>query len=187
MVGRPASLWPPASQPCATITSTPSPTASFAASTLPTCSHTDTPQELQVFRRRMTPMEGDDRHLLFCADADLCVIVEKGNEIDIEGRFGRRADLVDDCSEGFDRHEAHTHCPDPPAGADPESEVGGAASEGHARAGERVAAAEALRHRRRNATHRDLPLLLEDQSLCTCCQSLLGVSFCPRGSCILAL
>jgi hypothetical protein len=98
--------------------------------------------------REISPEWTIHRHLLFCADADLRVIVEKRDEIDIEGRFGRRADFVDDGAEGFGGRQAHTHCSDPAAGADSESEVGSAASKGHARTGERMAAAEALRHPR---------------------------------------
>jgi hypothetical protein len=55
---------------------------------------------------------------------------------------------MDDGAEGFGGRQAYPHCPDPAAGADPESDVGSAASEGHARTGERMAAAEALRHPR---------------------------------------
>jgi hypothetical protein len=41
-------------------------------------------------------VERGDRHFLFGADADLGVIVKTGEEIDIEGRIGGRADLTDD-------------------------------------------------------------------------------------------
>jgi hypothetical protein len=115
-------------------------------------------QQLQMIGRRMTPVEGSDRHFLFRTDADLGVIVEEGDEIDIERCIGRRADLVDDGAEGFGRREAHANCPDPAAGADREGEVRNAAGKGHAGGGERMTAAEPLRHPRRDAAHliRDL-------------------------------
>jgi hypothetical protein len=103
--------------------------------------------------RWMTPVEGGDRHFLFRADADLCIIVEARDEIDIEGRIGRRPDLMDDGPELFAGREAHADGPDPATSADPEGEVGCAASEGHASTRERMAAAEALRHTCRDATH----------------------------------
>jgi len=46
-----------------------------------------------VLGRRVTPVERGDRYFLFGADADLGVIVEKGDEIDIERCVGRGADL----------------------------------------------------------------------------------------------
>ena len=103
--------------------------------------------------RRMTPVKGGDWHLFFGAGADLCVIVKTGDEIDIERCVGGRADLVDDDPELFGWCEAHTDCSDPAANADPEGEVGSAACEGHACGGERMAAAEPLRHTRRDAAH----------------------------------
>ena len=117
-------------------------------------------QQLQMIGRRMTPVEGSGRHFLFRTDADLGVIVEEGDEIDIERCVGRRADLVDDGSEGFGRREAHANRPDPAACADREGEVRSAACEGHAGAGERMTAAEPLRHTRRDAARliRDPPL-----------------------------
>jgi hypothetical protein len=115
--------------------------------------HTGIEEKLQMLRRRMTPVEGGDRHLLFGADADLCVIVETGDEIDIEGCVRRGADLMGDGPKLFGRREAHADCPDPAPGADPEREVGSAAGKGHAGSSERMAAAEALRHTCRNATH----------------------------------
>ena len=103
--------------------------------------------------RRMTPVKGGDRHLFFGADADLWVIVKTGDEIDIERCAGGRADLVNDGPELFGWCEPHTDCSDPAASADPEGKVRSAACEGHASAGERMAAAEPLRHTRRNAAH----------------------------------
>ena len=73
--------------------------------------------------RRMTPAAGGNWHLLFGADADLCVIVKTGDEIDIEAGVGRRADPMDDGPKLFGQREAHAHRPDPAAGADPEGEV----------------------------------------------------------------
>jgi hypothetical protein len=68
---------------------------------------------------------------------------------------------MDDGPELFGRREAHADCPDPATSADPEGEVGSAAGKGHAGTGERIAAAEALRHTRRNATHLSFPLQFE--------------------------
>jgi hypothetical protein len=56
-------------------------------------------------------------------------------------------------SEGFGRREAHANCPDSAACADREGEVGSAAGKGHAGTGERMTAAEPLRHTRRDAAH----------------------------------
>ena len=71
--------------------------------------------EGQVLGRRVTPVERDDRHFLFGADADLGVIVKTGEEIDIEGRIGGRADLTDDGSSilptsGRSREAAPARC-----------------------------------------------------------------------------
>src|SRR6516165_3953077 len=101
----------------------------------------------------MTPVERGDRHLLFGADADLRVIVKACDEIDIERCFGRRANLMDDRPKLIGWRKAHADCPDPTAGADSQREVGSAASKGHAGCGERMTAAEALRHTRRDARH----------------------------------
>jgi hypothetical protein len=98
-------------------------------------------------------VEGGDWYFLFRAYADLCIIVEAGDEIDIEGCIGRRPDLMDDGPELFAWRETHADGPNPATSADPEGEVGGAASEGHASTRERMAAAEALRHTCRDATH----------------------------------
>jgi len=115
--------------------------------------HAGISEEGQVLGRRMTPVKRGDWHLFFGADADLCVIVKTGDEIDIERCVGGRADLVDDGPELFGWCEAHTDCSDPAASADPEGEVGSAACEGQASAGESMAAAEPLRHTRRDAAH----------------------------------
>src|ERR1700722_9592770 len=106
----------------------------------------------------MTPVEGGDWHFLFDADADLCVIIKTGDEIDIERRVRRHSNLMDDGPEWFGRREAHADCSDPAASADREGEVGSAAGKGHAGAGKRMAATKPLRHTRRNATHLTFPL-----------------------------
>ena len=103
--------------------------------------------------RRVTPVERGDRHFLFGADADLGVIVKTGEEIDIEGRVGGRADLMDDGPNLFRRCKPHADSSDPAASADPEGEVGSTAGKGHAGTGERMAAAEALCHTCRDAAH----------------------------------
>src|SRR6516162_8546610 len=101
----------------------------------------------------MTPVEGGNRHLLFGADTDLRVVVEACDEIDIERCFGRRANLMDDDPELIGWRETHADRSDPAAGADSQLEVGSAAGKGHAGCGERMTAAEALRHTRRDAGH----------------------------------
>src|ERR1700756_2796620 len=106
-----------------------------------------------MVRRRMTPVEGRDRHLLFGADADLRVIIEACDEIDIERCFGRGANLMDYNPELIGWSETHADRSDPAAGADPQREVGRAAGEGHAGCGERMTATETLRHTRCDAGH----------------------------------
>ena len=81
--------------------------------------HAGIVEEGQVLGRRVTPVERGDRHFLFSADADLGVIVKTGEEIDIEGRIGGRADLTDDGPNLFRRCKPHADSSDPAASADP--------------------------------------------------------------------
>ena len=115
--------------------------------------HAGIAEEGQVLGRRVTPVERGDRYFLFGADADLGVIVKTGEEIDIEGGVGSRADLMDDGPDLFARCKPHANRSDPTASANPEGEVGSAVDKGHAGSGERMAAAEALCHTCRDAAH----------------------------------
>ena len=81
--------------------------------------HAGIAKEGQVLGRRVTPVERGDRYFLFGADADLGVIVKTGEEIDIEGRVGGRADLPDDGPNLLRRCKPHADSSDPAASADP--------------------------------------------------------------------
>jgi hypothetical protein len=58
--------------------------------------HTRFAEKLEMLWRRMTPVKGGDGHFFFGADADLRVIIEAGDEIDIKGCVCAGADLADD-------------------------------------------------------------------------------------------
>src|ERR1700733_4990342 len=75
--------------------------------------HAGIAEEGQVLGRRVTPVERGDRHFLFGADADLGVIVKTGDEIDIEGRIGGRADPTDDGPNFFRWCKPHPESSDP--------------------------------------------------------------------------
>jgi len=81
--------------------------------------HAGIAEEPQVLGRRMTPVKRGDWHLFFGADADLCVIVKTGDEIDIERCVDGRADLTDDGANVFRRCKPHADSSDPAASADP--------------------------------------------------------------------
>jgi hypothetical protein len=98
------------------------------------------------------PPSGKDKmkHPKYVVCEDTGSAIKGENRLDF---YTGSADLVNDGPELFGWCEPHTDCSDPAASADPEGEVGSAACEGHASAGERMAAAEPLRHTRRDAAH----------------------------------
>jgi hypothetical protein len=97
-------------------------------------------------------MKGHNRHALFCADANLGVIVEARDEIDVEGRCGPLAHLVDYGTQFLRGHEADSDRPNPSATAHRKRQVRHA-GEGQARTGKRMLAAKALGKPRYDLAH----------------------------------
>src|SRR5262249_4001309 len=114
--------------------------------------HAGIAEELYGFCRGVSPMKGHNGHTLFCADANLRVIVEEGDEIDVEGRCGLLAHFVDHGAELLRGHQADPDRPNPSATAHRKREVRHA-GEGHARTGKRVLAAKALSASRDDIAH----------------------------------
>src|SRR5215469_746301 len=114
--------------------------------------HAGIAEELYVLCRRVPPMKGHNGYALFCADANLRVIVEERDEIDVEGRCGLLAHFVDHGTQLLGGHRADPDRPNPSGTAHRKRQVRHA-GEGHARTGKRVLAAKALSESRDDIAH----------------------------------
>ena len=76
-----------------------------------------------MFCRRVPPVKGYNRHALFCADANLGVIVEDRDEIDVEGRGGVLVHSLNHGTELLRGREANPDRADPSATAHRKREV----------------------------------------------------------------
>ena len=76
--------------------------------------HAGIAKKLYMLCRRVSPMKGYSRHALFCADANLRVVVEDRNEIDVEGRRGLLVYFLDHDAELLRGRKAYPIAPMPP-------------------------------------------------------------------------
>src|SRR5262249_57016479 len=107
----------------------------------------------------MAPVPRDDGHTLFGTHLHLCVVVEAGDEVDVEGRRRRGLHGANVFAQQLWRREADANGTDAAGLADGDGEVRRQAREGHAGAGEGMMYAEALREtggNRRDRSHRGL-------------------------------
>src|SRR5499426_3680362 len=105
----------------------------------------------------MAPVPRDDWHALFGTHPHLCVVVEAGDEVDVEGRRRRGLHGANVFAQQLWRREADANGTDAAGLADGDGEVRRQAREGHAGAGEGMTYAEALRETggyRRDRGHR---------------------------------
>src|SRR5262249_17300275 len=132
------------------------PSAVLAASTDPTCSQIDTSASRRSFMcsvEGVPPMKGYNGHALFCADANLRVIVEDRDKIDVERRCGLLSHFVDHGTELLGGREADPDRANPSTTAHLKREVRRHAGEGQARTCKRVLAAKALGEPRDDVAH----------------------------------
>jgi hypothetical protein len=98
-------------------------------------------------------MKGYNRHALFCADANLRVIVEDRNEIYVEGGRGLLVHFLDHGTELLHGRKAYADRANASATAHCKHEVRRHAGEGHARTSKRVLTAKALGEPRDDVAH----------------------------------
>src|SRR5215831_11099532 len=108
----------------------------------------------------MAPMKGDDRHLFFCADANVRIIVEDREKIDVEWRTGPLAHVVDHATQLLRRRKADADCANASAAADRQCELRHS-GERHAGTGKGMIAAKPCCESRCNGVHR---LILRSRS-----------------------
>src|SRR5215468_5774775 len=107
----------------------------------------------------MAPMKGDDRHPFFCADAKVRIVVEDREKIDVEGRTGPLAHVVDHATELVRRRKADADCANSSATADRQCEVR-RCGERHAGTGKGMVAAKPCGKPRSDGVH---PLILRSR------------------------
>src|SRR5215813_9837342 len=100
----------------------------------------------------MAPMKGDDRHLFFCADANVRIIVEDREKIDVEWRTGPLAHVVDHATQLLRRRKADADCANASAAADRQCELRHS-GERHAGTGKGMVAAKPCGKPRSNGVH----------------------------------
>ena len=98
-------------------------------------------------------MKGHNRHALLGAHTNLRVIVKDRDEVDVEGRCGLLAHLLDHDAELLRRREAHPNRSNTSATAHRQREVRRHTGKGHARTGKRMLAAKALGKPRYDVAH----------------------------------
>jgi hypothetical protein len=109
-------------------------------------------KELDVLRRRMTPMKRHDRHAFFCTDTNSRVIVEDSEKVDVERRCRLLAHAPNRGAKLLRGYEAHSDGANTSAAADRQRQVLGR-GEGHAGTGEWISQAETLGEARSDTGH----------------------------------